>query len=126
MKLKKKFALGLLSLSLVGGFAALANEVSASTWYTSTITLPRNGWWTTVGRTATSNTALTNVTRPEYNVASRISYGNNHDTTNKTHNSGQNTTHTHNHNVSGASINGQFRSSIINQRTNRVNLGWRP
>lgn len=126
MKLKKKITLGLLSLSLAGGFAGFVNEVSASTWYTSTITLPRNGWWTTVTRTATSDTALANVTRPTYNVASRVTYGKGHTTSNKTHNAGQNTTHNHTHNVSGASLNGQFRSSIANQRTNRVNLGWRP
>lgn len=126
MKLKKKITLGLLSLSLVGGFAGFVNEVSASTWYTSAIILPRNGWWTTTTRTATSNTALANVTNPAYNVASRIRYGNGVTTSNKTHNAGQNTTHEHYHNVTGASINGQFRNSIINQRTNRVNLGWRP
>lgn len=52
MKLKKKITLG---------FAGFVNEVSASTWHTSTITLPRNGWWTIVTIIATSNTVLANL-----------------------------------------------------------------
>lgn len=126
MKTKQKISIGLLSLSLIGGFFGIANEVSASTFYHSTITLPRNGWWTTVDRVATSATATTKVNNPKYNVASRVRYGDGVTTRETTHYANKYDSHSHYHNVKGAKINGQFRSSIINQFTNRVYLGWQP
>lgn len=127
MMLTRKIIIGLLSLTLIGGIGSLTQEASASTWHRSTITLPRNGWWSTVNRRATSNRAATNVRNPNYKVYSSVSYANGtHATGVQGHAAKSSTTKYHRHNTSGSNIRARFRSAYINQRTNRINLGWRP
>lgn len=104
----------------------LSSQVYAE-WYSSPITLPRNGWWYTVARTATSNTQRTRVSNPKYDVVSNITKSNKELlSTNKTHNSGKTDIQSHYTGLNGASLRASFRSSIINQHTNKVNLAWEP
>lgn len=77
----------------------LSSQVLAA-WYTSTITLPRNGWWYTVERTATSNVQKTRVSKPKYDVVSNIASPRNVKlSSNKTHTKNKTITNTH---VTGA------------------------
>lgn len=120
----KKFSSSIL-LTLV--LVMFASPVLAA-WNSSTITLPRNGWWNSVDRAASGPTQQAKVTNPSYDVVSNVS--NNSGTklsSNKTHSSGKNTTVKHS---SGAkkedTLKGSFRSSVVNQKTNKVNLAWNP
>ncbi|HHT7143189.1 TPA: hypothetical protein ACTZ34_005146 [Bacillus cereus] len=96
-------------------------------WHASTITLPRNGWWTTVARTAEHNTQETRVERPKYDVVSNIKNTNGTFlSSNSTHDSGKDTKASHTTNAKGSKVKAAFRSSYINQNTNRVRLSWEP
>ncbi|MFD1068231.1 hypothetical protein [Oceanobacillus locisalsi] len=97
-------------------------------WHDSTITLPRNGWWYSVERDASGGTQQARVNSPEYDVVSNIDNGAGSNlSTNRTHASGDNTTVDHNTGVNaGTTLRGAFRSSLVNQFTNTVDLGWNP
>lgn len=122
MKTKRLLATSILGLAIL----FMASEVLA-TWYSATITLPRNGWWTTVERDSTRITQQTRVTQPSYNVVSNIANRNGvWLSSNRTHRANATTTHDHRTNVVGEKTKAGFRSSWANQRTNRVDLAWRP
>ncbi|EMJ4245495.1 hypothetical protein PIU50_003384 [Clostridioides difficile] len=120
--------LGIMTTMLAGQAFADSTPRISSTWNESTITLPRNGWWYTVTRTATDTYQQTRVTNPTYDVVSNIVSASNTSkefSSNKTHKKGQTDIHKHQTDVKGAELKGAFRSSIINQFTNRVKLAWR-
>jgi len=121
---KKKF---IMKFSIVTLLTLMISSQALATWYESTITLPRNGWWYTVERTATKNTQSTRVKNPTYDVVSNITNTNKDKlSTNKTHAAGKDITQSHTTNAKGSKIHGAFRSSIINQFTNTVTLSWEP
>lgn len=124
MKFKKRIATLLLGFSVL----LLATDmVAAATWYSSTITLPRNGFWYSVSREATANSQKTKVTKPKYDVVSHIANSDkSRVTSNQTHKKNQTDTRTHVSNMKGTTIKAAFRSSIVNQKTNTVNLSWQP
>ncbi|MCJ7841739.1 hypothetical protein MUB24_12690 [Lederbergia sp. NSJ-179] len=123
-RLQKK---SLTLFALVSFVTIMLSSQVLATWYTSTITLPRNGWWYTVDRPATSNVQKTKVTNPTYDVVSNIvSLKNVQLSTNKTHKKNQNSIQNHNTGARGANVKAAFRSSLVNQHTNKVNLGWEP
>ncbi len=123
-RLKKKTLMLFAMVSFVT--IMLSSQVLAA-WYTSTITLPRNGWWYTVDRTATSHVQKTKVTNPKYDVVSNIvSVRNVQLSSNKTHKKNKIVIHNHTTGAKGAKVKAAFRSSIVNQHTNRVALGWEP
>lgn len=126
--LKKVMAIGMFGVVLVG--AAIPVAASWDTragWHSSTITLPRNGWWHTTARRANSNVQQVRVDNPTYNVVSNITNTNNQNlSSNQTHNSGQDTTQSHTTQANGSQVRGAYRSSIVNQRTNTIRLSWRP
>ncbi|MGG0822767.1 hypothetical protein ABE099_07790 [Paenibacillus turicensis] len=122
--MKRKF---LLKFTIISVLSMLIASQALAAWYSSTITLPRNGWWYTVERQSTQNTQQTKVTKPKYDVVSNIVNTNNDQlSSNKTHASGKTITQSHTTNSKGSSIKGAFRSSVINQFTNTVNLSWEP
>ncbi|MCL1990925.1 MAG: hypothetical protein FWG67_08565 [Defluviitaleaceae bacterium] len=127
-KVKKGIVVALLGIALAGAAVPVAASWDTRAgWHSSEITVPRNGWWTTTDRRATSNTQQARVNRPTYNVVSNIQNTNGRNlSSNQTHNSNQDITQSHNTSASGSMIRGAFRSSIINQRTNTINLSWRP
>jgi len=119
-KIKKGIIVAALGLMLVG-------QTASASWHSSRITLPRNGWWYTTGRVSTSATQQMRVNRPTYDVVTAIARGNKtHLTANKTHRANADTTQNHTSNVRGSTTHGAFRSSVLNQKTNTVNLSWRP
>lgn len=124
MKFKKRIATILLGLSVL----LLATDVvAAATWYSSKITLPRNGFWYSKSREATANSQKTKVTKPKYDVVSHIANSDKRRvTSNQTHKKNKTDTRTHKSNMRGTTIKAAFRSSIVNQRTNTVNLSWQP
>ncbi len=119
--------LGIMATMLTGQAFADSTPRISSTWNESTITLPRNGWWYTVKRKATDTYQETRVTNPTYNVVSNIAESTNDNklSSNKTHRSGKTDIQTHQTNVKGKEIRGSFRSSVVNQFTNKVKLAWR-
>lgn len=120
--------LGIMATMLTGQAFADSTPRISDTWNESTITLPRNGWWYTVTRTATDSYQETRVTNPKYDVVSNIASASNVDnklSSNKTHKKEQTSTHKHQTDVKGTELKGAFRSSIINQFTNQVKLAWR-
>jgi len=125
MSLKRRLKAGVALTLLI----ALLTPTIAQAWHESTITLPRNGWWYTIARQASGSQQQTRVTNPTYDVVANIARGavNTNLASNQTHLSGFTTTRTHNSgSMSGDNIRGAFRSSMVNQFTNQVDLAWRP
>ena len=124
-KIKKKVMPKVLIVAIL---TVMLSSQAYAAWYYSEITLPRNGWWYSVVRIATSNRQQTIVRLPEYDVVSNIASTKDKDfhSTNKTHKAGQAIIQDHYTGLDGEDIRAAFRSSIINQRTNRAELGWGP
>jgi len=127
--MKKGIVKALLCTILIASFPVAA---FAETWYSSDITLPRTGSWTTVTREATANTQKTKVTNNKYDVNARIlnSGGKALSDYKKHQNEGnddygieiEHKTGT----AKGDKIKAEFKTTAVNYRTTTATLSWRP
>lgn len=113
----------LLSLS-IPVFASIGD----SGWYSSTITLPRTGSWTTTARKATASNQEVQVKGNNYAVHSRIITNSGTTLTKyKTHKAGDNTELTHSSGTTkGDTIRAEFKTGATNYKITKCTLGWRP
>lgn len=102
--------------------------VSAATWHSAGITLPRFGKrWRTVSRKSTSNTQGLKATKNAHQVIGNIDNLGNKEIgkwqTFKVHNTGAKYTTTYS---KGSTIKAVFRTNGYNAFTTTANLSWRP
>lgn len=103
------------------------NDVYASPWYGTQITLPRTGWWYSTTRKATQTTQGLKASNNKYVMIGEITNTNNEKvSTTKTFAANNKTEQYSKTYMTGAQTKVRYKSSKINYLTNSGYLEWRP